>query len=188
MASKSEVNFDKIARFIQEVSSLKNIPRSGWLKAGIKNPESVAEHSMVSSIISFILAFLETSNFDLAAKAAFIALVHDLPEARTTDLHKLARKYVSVESEKALEDQLELLPKKISLEIRKALNEVKVFVEDADKLELLFQANEYAKSLPEIMEYVRNVQLKSESAKRIREALQKLEKSWWVYFEEDGDD
>ncbi len=185
---RSEVDFDKIARFIQEVLSLKNVPRSGWLKAGIRSPESVAEHSMVSGVISFILAFLETSDFDLAAKAAFIAMIHDLPETRTTDLHKLARKYVSVRSERAFEDQLDLLPEVLSLEIEKARNEVKVFVEDADKLELLFQANEYAKSFSEVMEYVRNVRLKTESASRIQKALKKLEKSWWIYFEEGGDD
>jgi len=181
----SLTEYSKIARFIQEAEALKNTLRTGWLKAGVKGPESVAEHSMVSALISFIIAYLETSNFDLAARTAFITLIHDLPETRTTDLHKLARKYVSVDYEKALNDQLELLPSKLTREIKDRFDEVKTFVEDADKLELIFQAKEYARSLPEVMKYVENVQLKTESAKKIREALQKLEKSWWVYFEED---
>ncbi|MEM4702443.1 MAG: HD domain-containing protein, partial [Archaeoglobaceae archaeon] len=33
-----------LVKFIHEVGTLKMIPRSGWLKIGIKNPESVAEH------------------------------------------------------------------------------------------------------------------------------------------------
>ncbi|MBO8182101.1 MAG: HD domain-containing protein [Archaeoglobus sp.] len=177
-----EADFGNLARFIQEAMTLKNVPRAGWLKAGIKNPESVAEHSMSTAVISFILAFLETSNFDLAAKAALHALLHDLPEARTLDLHKLAKKYAKIDSKKAFEDQLSLLPGILASKVKSSYEEVRNFVEDADRLELIFQAKEYSKCFPEVMEYVKGLELKTDAARKIKEAMEK-EKSWWLYFE-----
>ena len=45
-----------VAEFIEKAERLKLIPRSGWLKIGIKSPESVAEHSFRTALIKFILA------------------------------------------------------------------------------------------------------------------------------------
>jgi len=178
----NEADFRKMARFIQEVLALKNVPRAGWLKVGIKNPESVAEHSMSAAVISFIITFAETSNFDLAAKAALHALIHDLSEARTMDLHRLAKRYANVDSERAFEDQLSLLPESIVSQLRSSYAEVRDFVEDADKLELIFQAKTYSKCFSDAMEYVKRLELKTESAKKMREAME-VEKAWWLYFE-----
>jgi putative hydrolase of HD superfamily len=176
------MEYRKIARFIQEAMTLKNIPRAGWLKVGIRDPESVAEHSMSAGIIAFLIAFLETSSYQVASRAALHTLLHDLPEARTLDLHKLSKKYITIDSRRVLEDQLSLLPDPIVEGLRSSYEEVKDFVEDADKLELIFQAKEYSKCYPEAMEYVKDLKLKTESARKLKDAMER-EKSWWLHLE-----
>jgi len=46
-----------IEKFFQKVLELKNVPRQGWKeKLEIINPESVAEHSYSTTVISMILS------------------------------------------------------------------------------------------------------------------------------------
>lgn len=178
-----EKDYTKIARFISEIGSLKNIPRSGWLKIGIKNPESVAEHSMRSAIIAFIITMLETGSFDKSVRSAFFSLIHDIHESRVTDLHKLSMKYIRVEDAKAKTEQRELLPDFI----RRAIDERRYleclpFIEDADKLELLFQSVEYTDVSSYATEYTKNIKFQTESARKIAESVKKI-KPWWIYLE-----
>jgi len=134
-----------VAEFIEKAERLKLIPRSGWLKIGIKSPESVAEHSFMTAVISFILAYLESGNVDVACRACAAAVFHDIEEAITLDMDYESRKYVRVEKERALNDMLSALPKSLEEAIIKLLKENEKFVKDADKLELLFQTREYEK-------------------------------------------
>ncbi len=175
-------DFQSLARFVFEVGALKNTPRSGWLKVGIKNPESVAEHTMRVSLIAFLISFLETGDLDRSSKAVVLSVFHDLAETRTTDLHRLSRRYVRVDKEKAVAEQMELLPASIVSSIQKMKSEVDRFVKDADKLELLFQAIEYSRVCPDALEYIKNLNFETQTAKKIAEAARKL-KPWWVYFE-----
>lgn len=46
----------KIANFLYEAGQLKRVARSGWWTAGIKHPESVAEHSWRSAVLGYLLA------------------------------------------------------------------------------------------------------------------------------------
>jgi len=177
------MELDNIAKFLFESGILKLIPRSGWFKTGIENPESVAEHSFRTALISAIIAFLETKDFDKACKACLLGLIHDLNEARTLDLHKLSRKYVEVERD-ALEDQLKLLPKDFAEEIKSAMEELMDFVKDADKLELLLQAKEYAERYPSAMLYARNLKFKTKSAKKLAEVIEKSDWRWWLELED----
>ncbi|RLI74453.1 phosphohydrolase [Archaeoglobales archaeon] len=169
---------NKLVKFIHEMGSLKNIPRSGWLKMGIKNPESVAEHSFRTAIIAFFIAYLETNDFEKAYKASFFALIHDIPESRTLDLHRLSKRYVNVKSN-IFEEQLEFLP----LKILKEIDDVKDFVEDADKLELLFQAKEYSEFTESTLIYTKNLEFKTKTAKSIAEVCRKRDHRWWMEFE-----
>ena len=47
---------EDIARFLLEIGVLKNVKRSGWWMAGVKDPETVAEHSYRTAIIGYFLA------------------------------------------------------------------------------------------------------------------------------------
>ncbi|RLI76220.1 phosphohydrolase [Archaeoglobales archaeon] len=172
---------DELVKFIHEAGSLKNIPRSGWLKIGIKDPESVAEHSFRVALIAFFIAYMESKNLERAYKASFYALIHDIPESRTLDLHKLSKRYVNVNRD-VLKQQLGFSPELFD-ELNKTINEVKDFVEDADKLELLFQAKEYSEFTDSAMDYTKNLEFRTETAKKIAEVCVKSDHRWWIEFE-----
>lgn len=82
--------------FLDQINDLKQLPRTGWLLAGVAQPESVAEHSFATTLLA--LALTETVNVDWAAEnltaplqidlVMRIALVHDLAESSLTDLPK----------------------------------------------------------------------------------------------------
>ena len=65
------------------VGKLKELERTGWAMRGVKRPESVADHSFGTAILSMILA--KDEGLDVG-KAAMMALVHDLPEAVVGDI------------------------------------------------------------------------------------------------------
>ena len=73
-----------IEEFFQKVLELKNVPRQGWKeKLEIINPESVAEHSYSTAVISMILSDLEGLNTEKIIK---MALLHDLAESIIGDI------------------------------------------------------------------------------------------------------
>lgn len=158
-----------LVKFIHEIGSLKLLPRSGWLKLGIKCPESVAEHSFRAAIIAFLLA-RESGEEEKAFKAAFCALVHDIHESRTMDLHRIAKRYVKVDEEK--------LKKELGFEID--FEDVEKFVHDADKLELAFQAVEYSAMNEQALEFAENLEFRTEAARKIyRELMSRRDPRWW---------
>ncbi len=111
-----------IAKFLYEMGQLKRVKRSGWWIAGVKDPESVAEHSFRTAAIAYILAQLEGANLE---RVVSMALMHDMGEARTNDAHRIVRRYVDWESvdRKAVEDQSKRLPDKIAEEVRSMISE-----------------------------------------------------------------
>ncbi len=170
---------DSIVRFLFEIGSLKLIPRSGWFKIGIKNPESVAEHCFRTAIIASIIAFFETGDIDKAFKACFFGLIHDLGESRTLDLHRLSRRYVEIRRD-ALSDQLDMLPDEFK---KVRTDDVMDFVRDADKIELLLQAKEYSETYPSAMEYTKSLNFKTKTAKILAEKIRKSDHRWWLRLE-----
>jgi putative hydrolase of HD superfamily len=72
-----------LLKFFLETEKLKEMPRTGWVLAGIENPETVAEHSLSLSIISFLLA--EKKNLK-PKRAIQTALFHELCERYAGDL------------------------------------------------------------------------------------------------------
>jgi transcriptional regulator with XRE-family HTH domain len=72
-----------IAGFLIEAGHLKRTPRAGWPIAGVRDPESVAEHSYRTAVIAYVLAVMEGANAD---RAAALAVFHDVPETRSTDI------------------------------------------------------------------------------------------------------
>ncbi len=144
--------------FLTYVQVLKQLPRTGWLFAGVAQPESVAEHSFVMSWLALLLA----EQINLAyqeqglsqpldvAKVAQIALVHDLAESILTDLPKrstdLLGKAVKHEAEAfAMRQICRQLPNHAYYlacwqEYVDAATPEGRLVRDADKLEMIHQA------------------------------------------------
>ncbi len=135
-----------------ELGNLKRLPRTGWLLRGIPNPESVAEHSYRVALITMFLADeLKARGVEIDVERALkIALLHDVGEARITDIPMPAQKYFDkAEGEvKALQDMLKVTGREkeyLSLfrEYEEELTLEGKLVEFADRFEMLLQAFEY---------------------------------------------
>lgn len=140
---------DKTLNFFAEAGLLKRIKRSGWWVAGIKDPESVAEHSFRTAVIGYYLAYLEDVD---PFKVVTMSLFNDIHEARINDLHKMGHYYIDFKQaeKKVFNDQVKDLDPKVKKEMetfRKEYDEQKtkesIVARDADILECLLQAKEY---------------------------------------------
>lgn len=137
-----------LAAFAYELGLLKRIRRSGWWHAGVRDPESVAEHTMRTAQLAAIIAAEEGAD---PARAAFLALWHDTQETRTGDLPHTAAGYLTKPDPRAITaDQTDKLPDRSRDAIRAAVDEYETCqtpearcAKDADKLEMLLQAVEY---------------------------------------------
>jgi putative hydrolase of HD superfamily len=135
---------DRIVEFLFEVGMLKRTPRSGWqfLDGG---SESVAEHVYRTALIAYVLARLDgTVDTD---KVLRLALVHDLPEARTGDLNYVNQKYVAADEARAAHDMTRDLPfgdelEELMAEYRDERSPEAVCAHDADQLEMLLELKE----------------------------------------------
>ena len=178
-----------IAKFLYEVGQLKRVKRSGWWIAGVKDPESVAEHTFRAAVITYLLARLEGAD---TGKAVLMALFHDLPEARTNDAHRIVRRYADWRNvdKKAMNEQSKRLPHEVGNEVASFFEEFEKeasaearLARDADLLECLIQAREYqALGYHDVVDWILNAQaaLATESAKRIAaECLRTEPKEWW---------
>ena len=105
-----------IAKFLLEVGSLKNVRRSGWFVAGVKNPESISDHSMRAIITGYLIAKEERADEEKVMK---MLMFHDVPETRLGDMHKVTAKYIDKQKaeKNVFEDQPKLLSKKAGEQI-----------------------------------------------------------------------
>ncbi len=135
--------------FICEAGMLKRVWRSGWSVLGIKDAESVAEHSFRCAIIGYVLARTEKAS---TYKVLLMTLFGDMQEARITDLHKMAQRYINARKaeDRSFYDQINSLPRSIKRELKDMREEYNnqntkesVIARDADILECLIQAKEY---------------------------------------------
>ena len=139
-----------IEDFFQKVLELKNVPRQGWKeKVGISNPESVAEHSYSTSVMSMIISDLEGLNSEKIIK---MALLHDLAESVIGDItpDQITKNEKINKENLAMKQILKNLPNKIAEPYFEIWNEYQEnssqeakLIHDIDKLEMAFQAKFY---------------------------------------------
>lgn len=169
-----------------EAGKLKKLPRMGWLLRGVQNPESVAEHAFrVAFITLFLGDELRKKGVKInVEKALKIAILHDLAEARITDLPFEAQKYVDKKKaeRKAMVDILgaeKVEYFKLFQEYEEEKSPEGRLVKFADKLEMLLQALEYektgSKGLEEFWEALGYLK-KSEFYSYFKELVDELEK------------
>lgn len=138
----------QVARFLFEAGTLKQSRRTGWWMAGVRDPESVAEHAWRTSLIASIIAKLEGAD---PARAAFLAVWHDTQETRTGDVNHLGKKYSSeADPEAVTADQVSGMPEVLASTVRDLVGEYEaresaeaICARDADKLECMLQGIEY---------------------------------------------
>ncbi|WP_440955813.1 HD domain-containing protein [Methanosarcina sp. Mfa9] len=181
---------EQIMKFLYEMGQMKKISRTGWWIAGVKDPESVAEHSFRVAIVGYVLAKLE--NVD-PYKVAVMCLFHDIHEARLNDIHKIGEKYfnLSEAENQAFLDQTSRLPASISSDLKSLMDEFNAcksveakIANDADRLECLIQAREYqSQGYKNVWDWIHNCRndLKTESAKKIADKCMEMDpQEWWL--------
>ena len=138
------------AVFLFEMGKLKNLPRSGWFHLGIARPEDVAGHSFRAAMVGMVLASMSGAD---ATRTAALCLVHDTQETRTGDIDAIGRGYVTVHDAEAItarqvaglvpDDAAKLIAGLVAEYEANETQESRL-AHDADKLELILQADEYA--------------------------------------------
>ncbi len=174
MAEASE-----LLRFVRAIGRLKTLRRQGWIDRGVREPESVADHSFRLALMAWVLA-QRRPDLD-ATRAMLLALVHDAAEAiagdRTPfdaalqagaepavlfrqrpvyDPEAEARKTAAERA--ALRELAALLPAPVGErlietweEYEAALTAEARFVRQLDKLETVLQALEYRERQPDLI-------------------------------------
>ncbi len=182
---------EKILQWVVEAGLLKRVKRTGWWCSGIKDPESVAEHSHRMSLLAFYIAGEEGGD---PYKAASLGLFHDLPEARIGDAHAVVKRYwknISADEQRARDEQNATLPEgrgRIRIEelgrewVTGRTLEAQS-ARDADYLECAIQALEYfwqEKSVAREWVDSNVKRLQTRTGKRLGKALKQVfEKGKW---------
>ncbi len=182
-----------MAKFLFEMGLLKRSKRTGWWLAGVKDPESIAEHAFRTAVIGMLLAMLEGVD---PGKVALLCLLHDTQESRLGDIPSVGRRYIKTASNQAVTaDQVAAFPEPLAHVLRTLVDEYEdresgesCIAHDADKLECLVQAREYeAQGYQDTPPWVETsaASLRTASAQRLAKACRAVPpKEWWRPFVE----
>ncbi|MBN1179763.1 MAG: HD family hydrolase [Anaerolineae bacterium] len=138
--------------FLQRALTLKNLPRTGWAMRGLNDVESVAEHTLGTTLVALTLMEYTDAPLD-REKVLTIALLHDLPECILSDIPTPATRYFPPQTKQQAEDAimahvLSGLPNAAQFhagwsEFEHRTSPEGRLVCDADRLDMLIQATAY---------------------------------------------
>lgn len=185
----SEQENRRIVDLISEAGVLKRVRRSGWWVLGMKDPETVAEHSFRCTVVGYVLAKMEKVH---PYKVLMMTLFNDIHEARINDLHKMGQRYINFKraEDEAFAEQIEALPEDMNSELAELHNEYRaqktresVVARDADILECLIQAMEYQlHGYGDAVKFMKKapLHLRTASSKRLWKLAQTMDlNEWW---------
>lgn len=140
--------------FLSSAGKLKTIPRTGWIDSGVKDPESVADHSYRTAVAAMVLS--DSLGLD-SLKVLRMALLHDLAEAETGDITPMQKQGNHSELEdQAMKEILGVLPESLRDQYWGTWQEYQanetpesILVHNADKIEMILQASEYKQTDPD---------------------------------------
>ena len=168
---------------------LKRVRRSGWWVLGIKDPESVAEHSFRCAVIGYVIAKIEQV---APYKVLVMTIFGDIHEARINDLHKMAQRYMDFQKaeDQAFGEQMQTLSAPIKNELLALRNEYRkqntregIIARDADILECLIQAKEYQEhGFKEASKFMKKAPecLRTKTARQLWKLAKKMNlNEWW---------
>jgi putative hydrolases of HD superfamily len=183
------MNIKNVVNFIFELGQLKKQARTGWWLAGVKDPSSVAEHTLRAAQIGYILAVMEGADPE---KVASILIMHDNAETRIGDQNKVAARYIDADEGRhlALNDQAENVGEETGEKLKQYFNEFEkrntregIIARDADWLEAAFQAKEYVDlGYSSAQDWIDNMEIaiETESAKKLLAEMKKAKfTDWW---------
>jgi putative hydrolase of HD superfamily len=110
---RSLTQTENLINFFVEIGKLKRMPRRGWALRGLKNPETIAEHSFRVALLAWFLGQKEKFNSKEIIK---MALVHDLCEVYAGDITPYDKFLIYSESKKEKKELFEKWPRFLKLE------------------------------------------------------------------------
>lgn len=169
--------------FLYEMGTARFIPRT-WMQFLNKGLANVSEHTFRVMWIAVIIATRERAD---VGKVMKMALVHDIAETRTGDVHYLSRMYTKRDEESAIKDILGETSAKEFLDVWKEYEareciEAKI-VKDADNIDCDFEIREQGGwNLPKSFAGKRHIvrdQIFTETAKHLWDELQVRDPHAW---------
>jgi putative hydrolase of HD superfamily len=171
--------------FAKKVRELKGLKRSGWIEKGVRDPESVADHSFMLAVLAYLYSKKLGLDTDKCVK---MALLHDICEVYSGDIPDKIRdedQPVPDSEKKKLEEQgleklISLLPEDLAKEIHDLWKEFEAretkeakLVKDLDKLEMCMQALEYSKNYENLEEFFEdgNLNIKTPEIRKLFEKV-----------------
>jgi putative hydrolases of HD superfamily len=129
--------------FLYEMGTLRYVPRI-WRQFLNKDFANVSEHTFRVIWLSIIIAKEEGADINKVIK---MALIHDIVETRSSDVHHLSRMYTKRDEENAIKDILkDVSIEKEFMEVYKEYEERKTLeakiVKDADSLDVDMELEE----------------------------------------------
>src|SRR3954470_21900360 len=116
----ADAEADGLAGLAFELGVLKRLRRTGWAHAGVRDAESIADHSMRVAQLASLIAAEEGAD---PARAALLAIWHDSQETRTGDIPHTARPYLTarIDPEQITADQVVSLPEAAAKAVRESV-------------------------------------------------------------------
>ncbi len=178
---------DRVLDWMFELGQLKRLPRTGWFRAGVDRPETVAEHSLRAAQLAYVLAHME--DHPDPERVCTMVVFHDIGETRVTDLDHVAKLYTERAETRAAREQLEELGD-FGSEVHELWEACEKgdslggrIAKDADKLEAAIQARHYMDNgHPSAEAWIEDTEqmLETDSAKRLIEVLKDATVTgWW---------
>lgn len=181
--------FKVVINLAKSAGILKEVKRTGWILKGVKNAESVADHTWRMGFLAMLLA---PDNLN-KQKLLEMNIVHDLGEAGIGDVKWETGKEVIISPKTKHKDELKALRNifakhpngKGFVDLFKEFNEQKTqeakFLKQIDKLEMVIQALEYEEAgyrSGDFNEFWENAEkyLEGKSLEPIFRTLQKMRK------------
>ncbi len=178
---------DRDLDFLFEIGSLRHVPR-GWRQHLGFDIASDLEHAYRVMWLALIISRMEKAGDE--NKIIKMALVHDVPETRVSDLSYVQKVYVKADEEKAADD---IFKDTLVSDYREVFREFEAresieakIVKDADNLDIdieLKELEEQGSKLPEKFGTqrmnLRNEKLYTESAKQLWDKIQNADPSNW---------
>ena len=182
---QSNKHLESIANFIYETGILSKTPRSGLWFLGT-GTQSVAEHSLRCAFIGYSLCYLvPKANKE---KVVLMCMLHDLGEARTSDLNYVHQKYGRLAEARAIDDLSHTIP--FGPQIKSIFDEVEAkesleakLAKDADQLEWLATMREEETKgniKAKVWGQIAFKRLKTEAGKSVGKMLMSVHPDeWW---------
>ncbi len=153
MGNHDKITMMMMEKFLDIAINLKKIPRRGWVeKLDLKNPESVADHTFMMSVVGMLVSDYEDHDFEKILK---MTLLHDLAESKIGDFtpDQIPKEKKLELENRAFRELFGLLPSNLQENYQKIWNEFtecktddSKLVHEIDKLEMAIQAKKYEQS------------------------------------------